>query len=116
LSAHPAPPAQGVIAEGGRHGCCGDPPVAHPTLEQHLKATHLPKVAFWTQVARVGDTDSANDPSDSWPGSTTGRIAWNGCGFQRYGELEIAEGAPPVSATAWGPDLAVAMTKDNALR
>lgn len=36
-----------------------DPLVTHAAFEQRLKATHPRKVAFWTQVAHVGDTGSA---------------------------------------------------------
>lgn len=41
-----------------------DPLVAHAAFEQHLKATHSRKVAFWTKVARVEDTGSADESLD----------------------------------------------------
>lgn len=40
------------------------PLMAHAAFEQQLKATHPRKVAFWTQVARVGDTGSADELLD----------------------------------------------------
>lgn len=50
------------IAATGEHL---DPLVAHEGFEQHLKATHPRKAAFWTQVARIGDTGSDDEPPNA---------------------------------------------------
>lgn len=52
------------LREIGATGESLDPLLAHTTFEQHLKATHPRKVAFWTQVARAGDTTSGDEALD----------------------------------------------------